>query len=160
MIQRIYFLSVSEDFHLTLEIRISHLQTDHESVQLSLRPQLCSRRTNRVLSCNHYKRFWQLMCHTIHGHLSFFHNLQQRRLGLTGRTVDLICQQEVGHNYTRFVIKPAGCLVIHGKSNDIRRHNIRCKLHTLILYPHDHRARQCQCGLTGSRHIIQKDMPL
>ena len=97
---------------------------------------------------------------TIYGHLTFLHDLQKCRLGFTRSTVDLICQQQIRHNHTRLIVKSTGRLVVHRESNDIRRHNIRRKLHTLILHAHNHRAGNRQCGFSDTRYIIQQNVSL
>ena len=50
---------------LLIHIRISHGETDSETVKLRLGEKLCSGRAGRVLSGNNNKWFWERMGHTV-----------------------------------------------------------------------------------------------
>ena len=100
------------------------------------------------------------MVFPIHRHSSLFHYFQKGGLGLAGSTVDLICQQKVAHDSPGTIGKLSALFVIHGKSGHIGRDNIRCKLDTVEFHSHKTAQCQCGCGLTNTRHIFQKYMPL
>ncbi len=73
-----------------------HLQ--HEPVDLSLRQRIGALRLDRILRREHEKRVGHRMGRVPDRHLPLLHHLEQRRLHLRGRTVDLVGEQEVAED--------------------------------------------------------------
>ena len=61
---------------------IAQRHTNHETVKLRLRQQLCTRRSCRVLCCNYHKWLRHFSFYCINCDSAFFHNLKQCRLCL------------------------------------------------------------------------------
>ena len=137
---------------------ISQLKAHHKSVELGIRKKLCSGTADRVLRGNYYKWIRNLICHSIHSHMSLLHNLEKCRLCLWRCSVYLICEEQIAHNSTRSVHKLICRLIVHRKSRYISRKDIRCKLDSLVLEPHC----ICKCKshrrLADSRYIVHENV--
>ena len=140
--------------NLTLQIRIAHAHADHKTIQLGLRQKLRSGASFRILCCHNNKRLRHLTADTIHGYLAFLHNFEQSRLCLWRSPVDLICQKQITHNCSRIIHKFSCILLIHIKSKNVCRHDIRRELYSVIFQAHDLGKSDCQSCLTDTRHIL------
>ncbi len=71
------------------------------------------------------------MCNTVKRNLSFLHSFEECGLYFRGGTVYLVRKQKVTHNSPVTVDKFSCFRVKHGKSCDIRGHDIGCKLYSV-----------------------------
>ena len=94
----------------------------------------------------------------VHGDLALLHHLQQRRLGLAGGAVDLVGQQQVGHDCAGLIDKAAALLMVHGETHDVRGQHIRRELDTPVLQTQRTAEGQCGGGLSGTGHVVQQHM--
>ena len=101
------------------------------------------------------------MAFSVDRHLFFFHHFQKCGLGLARGPVDLVCQQQATLQHRSLLIEegPASP-VVHGKTGDIRRHDVRRELNPLVRQPQDLAERQRQRGLADARHVLQQDVAL
>lgn len=98
------------------------------------------------------------MADAVHRNFLLFHNLQKCRLCLGRSPVNLICQKQVAHHASRLILKCSAVFFVHGKSSQIRRHDVRRKLYAVLRQRHG----VCQCHgkrcLTHTGDIVQQNM--
>ena len=153
--------AVPEHLHLRFIVRISQGQPNQKPVHLGIGQELRSRRTHAVFRGNHQERRRQRISLPVHGHLAFFHRLQQSGLGFAGSSVDLIPQQQIYPDQSPGLVhKGPAFPVIHGKTHEIGRQDIRRKLHPAERKPDGPAQRHRQRGFADPGHIIQQNMPL
>ena len=93
---RLYFLislfieGPFDDLNFILDIRITHGDTDKETVQLGLRQHLGARGAKWILRGNDHKWIRDRMGNPVYRDPAFLHDLQQCGLGFGGGPVDLI----------------------------------------------------------------------
>jgi hypothetical protein len=92
-------------------------------------------------------------------HLAFLHRLQQRRLHLGRRAVDLVGQHQVGEDGALLGHELAPGLVVDHRADDIGRQEVGRELNALEL--HGQRIGQRLHGecLGQARHPLQEDVP-
>ena len=101
------------------------------------------------------------MAFSVDRHLFFFHHFQKCGLRLARGPVDLVCQQQATLQYRPLLIaKFSASPIIHGKTGDIRRHDIRRKLDPPVRQSQRFAERQRQRGLADARHVLQQDIAL
>ena len=69
-----------EDFPLSVEIRVRHIDFEQEAVELRFWQRIGAFLLNRVLRREYVERRWQIIANTGHRNMLFLHRLQQRRL--------------------------------------------------------------------------------
>ena len=129
--ERVHMMAILQQCRRAGPIGIAHAQLEHETVQLGCGQHLRTRRTHRVFRCQHDKGLRQGPGHAVHGDLQLLHSLQQSGLGLAGGTVDLVRQQQIGHNGSGLIFQLAVCLIEYGKPDDIRWQGVGGELDTL-----------------------------
>ena len=106
----------------------------------------------------HRKGGGQRMGHAVHGHMALLHNLQQRRLGLRGSTVDLVRQKQVAVGGALPVLELIGLPVEHGEAGDVRGQRVRGELDSLAAQTQGRGEGQSQGGLAHTGAILQQHM--
>src|SRR3989304_9785751 len=99
--------------------RIAQLNSDEEAVQLSFRQGERALVFDWVLGAHNHERLQRLMSDAINGDLPFLHRLQKRGLGLGGRAVDLVDQDDLGEDGAGGKLEGTGVLVAEGNSADV-----------------------------------------
>ena len=82
-------------------LRIAHQHLDHEPVQLRLGQRIGALELDGVLGREDGEALGQRVRRAVHGHPALLHRLEQRGLGLGGRTVDLVAQDQVAEDRSR-----------------------------------------------------------
>ena len=157
-VQRVAGAAVTEDVDLAGKVGVAHGQTDHEAVQLGLGQQLGTGGAHRVLGGDDHKGIGQRVGDAVHRDLTLLHDLQQRRLGLTGGAVDLVGQQQVGHHRAGLVGERAGIPAVQGKAHDVRGQYVGGELDTAVLQAQGAAEGQRRGGLAGAGHVVQQHM--
>ena len=91
-----------EDAVLLRLRRIVDDDVEHEPIELRLGQRIGALLLDRVLRREHEQRPLELVAHAVDRHLVFLHRLEQRRLRLGRRAVDLVGEDHVREN------RPAG----------------------------------------------------
>src|SRR5262245_61323081 len=93
-------------------------------------------------------------------YLLFLHRLQDRRLGLRRRTVDLIREHHMGEYRSLFELKLAAAIGFGQNlcADDVGRHQIRCELNALEGNTEDVTQGFYQQGLAQTRYPLQQDV--
>ena len=98
-------MAVAENIDAALVVGVAHADTNQEAVKLGIGEHRRAGRTDRVLRGEDDKRVRQIIRLAVHRDLVLLHRFQQRGLRLAGRSVDLICQQQIRHDRAGFVNK-------------------------------------------------------
>src|SRR6266496_1755033 len=114
---------------------------------------------DRVLSCDYQKRLRQRKTLSINCDLAFVHGLEQRRLGLRGGAVDLVCQQNVSENRAALKFKFLLSGGINRDANDVRGQHVTGELDALKTASEGPRQRMGQSGLTDAGNALNQEMP-
>ena len=94
----------------------------------------------------------------VHGYMALFHDLQQRRLRLAGRAVDLVGQQQIRHDRAGLIDQLSGVLIVDRKADDVRRHGIGGELHAARFQSQHTRKRHGRRRFSDTRHVLHQDM--
>jgi hypothetical protein len=90
-----------EHRQLGLVRRVPHHRLQQKPVELRLGERIRSLVLDRVLRSEHRERRIERMRHAVDRHLSLGHCLEQRRLGLRGRAIDLVGEQDLREHGAR-----------------------------------------------------------
>ena len=88
--------------------------------------------------------------------LTFLHGLQQCRLGLRRRPVDLVGQQQVGEHRAGAELELGGAGVVHQRAGDVAGHQVGGELHPLELQLQRRGQRAHQQRLRDARHAFEQ----
>ena len=90
--------------------------------------------------------------------LALLHRLEQGRLGLGWRTVDLVAEQQVGEDRAGPELEVAGPLVVDGRPGDVRRHQVGRELDARELEVGHLRERAREQGLGEAGIVLEQDV--
>ena len=113
-------IPAAEHLDLLLCARVVEDDLEEEAVLLRLGERVGALVLDRVLGRKHDERVGQGLLAALHGHAPFLHRLQQRRLDLGRRAVDLIGQQHVGEDRAPADPELARLEVVDGGADDVR----------------------------------------
>ena len=116
--------------HLALDLGRAVLdrQLEHEAVKLRLRQRVRPLVLDRVLGRDHQERVGQRVALAVDGDAALLHRFQQGGLGLGGRAVDLVGQQDVAEDRARPEVERDGARIEDGRADDVGRHQVRGEL--------------------------------
>ena len=129
-IEGIFAVAVAQNVDLAAVIGIAHAEADEEAVKLRTRKQRCTSRTGGVLRREDDKRRREVVGLAVHGDAVFLHRFQKGGLRFAGGTVDLVGQQEIGHDRTGLVDEGIDRFIVHRVADDIRGDGVRGELDT------------------------------
>ena len=116
------------DLFLLIARGVADAQLEHEAVDLRLRERVRSLLLDRILCREDKKRFLELVSHTADRDLLFLHRLEQRRLDLCRRAIDLVGENDVREDWT-FLDEKLSCrLIIDLRTDNVSREQVGCKL--------------------------------
>ena len=93
-------------------------------------------------------------------HLSLLHRLEQRRLRLRRRPIDLVGEQDVGEHRARNEAERHGALVEDRAARDVGGHQIGCELHACEGHRANLRERTGDQRLPDAGQILDQHMPI
>jgi hypothetical protein len=112
-------------------VRVVDHELEHEAVDLRLGERVSALGLDRVLRGHHEEGRRDAMRLVTDRHLMLLHDLQQRRLDLCRRAVDLVREQEVAEDGTQLGVEAARVGAVDAGSDEIRRHEVRGELQAL-----------------------------
>ena len=101
-----------------------HLDLQHETIELRLGQRERALMLDRVLRRHHHERLGQLVRHAGGGHLVLGHRLEQRRLHLGRRAVDLVDQHQRVEDRAFDIFERALVGPEYGGAGEIGRHQV------------------------------------
>ena len=116
---------VADHLELLLGGRIAERGPQEESVELRLGQRERPLVLDRVLGREEQERARDGARGAVDGHLPLGHRLEERRLGLRHRTVDLVDEHDVGEDRPRAELEVPDALVVDRQAGDIGRLEIR-----------------------------------
>ena len=116
---------------------------------------------DRVLGREQDERLGQPACLAVDRDLALGHRLEQRRLRLRHRPVDLVDEQDVGEHRAGPELEVALLLVEDREPGDVGRLQIGRALDAGELHAFDRaRDRACEDRLRRSGHVLEQHVPL
>src|SRR2546429_8240748 len=116
---------IRDDAYLLLRGGVAKGGADREAVELCFGKRERAFLLDRVLGREDQERAWLGASEPLDRHLRLGHRLEQRRLRLRHRAVDLIDEEDVREDRARPEVERAGEGVVDGKARDVGRLKIR-----------------------------------
>ena len=137
------------------------MQLEEKLVELRLGQGVSPVLLDGILRGEDKERLVQGGCHAADRHAVFFHRLQQRRLGLGGRPIDLVGQQQVGEQRPGLKSQALAVLVLHQqvRADDVGGHQVGGELHAAKLQVEHLSQRADEVRLADARHAFQEHVP-
>ena len=151
-------LTQNQFFLLFLGVIDDHFQ--HETVHLSFGQRIGAFLLDGVLRGHDQERVGQLESLVADGHLVLLHGFEQSALHLGRRTVDFVCQHEVGEDGAATHHKLLFLLTIDQRTDEVGRQQVRSELDAgkVGVNSASHRL-DGQC-LGQSRHTFKQDVAI
>src|SRR5690606_16180368 len=130
-----------------------------ESVELCLRQRIRTLVLDRILRGKDGEQRPERPGLAIYGHLSLLHRLQQRRLRLRRRTVDLVGEEQVREHGPGNELEPALRLAKDAHACDVGRYQVRRELDTPETRAERPGERPDQQGLGDTRYALEQYVP-
>jgi hypothetical protein len=150
------------DGEFLLRRRVFDADAAEEAIELRLGQRIGAFHFDRVLRREHEKRLRQSVRLASDSHFAFLHRLEQRRLRLRRRAIDLIGEQHIGkkRSWHDHAPVPAGCRIFleHFAPCDVCGHEVRCELHAPEFQPQRPRERCGEQRLAHAGHAEQQRM--
>ena len=138
--------------------REAYLQLEQEAVELRLRQTIRPLVFNRILRRHDGEHIGKRMADAVDGDGLFLHDLEQGRLRLGRRAVDLVGHKNIGENRPGAKLKPARPQVKHVRAQDVRRHQVRGELDALAVDPQEAGDGPRHQRFGGARHPFEQDV--
>ena len=145
-----------QNLMLFCRTRVINHHVEHETIELRLWQRIRSFLLDRVLRREHEQRPLELVANAVDRHLILLHRLEQRRLRLWRRAVDLVGEDHVRENRpgNEANLTAAGGAVLFDYlgADDVRGHQVRRELDAVEFQVDRLRERLDQEGLGEARH--------
>ena len=133
-----------------------HRQLEQEPVELRLGQRVGALVLHRVLGGDHDERVGQHPRGALDGDLPLLHRLQQRRLRLRRRAVDLVGEQQVGEDRPLAEGERRRARVVDQRPGDVARHQVGGELHPLGVQRQGRREGAHQQRLGHAGHALEQ----
>ena len=91
--------------------------------------------------------------------LPLLHDLEQRRLGLRARAVDLVGEHDVGEDRAGVELEEPAALVVDGDAGDVAGQEVGRELHAVARARDRLRHGAGERGLAGAGHVVEQQVP-
>jgi hypothetical protein len=159
--ERVAVALVADDLELVVGAGIAERRLEQEPVELRLGQRERAFELDRVLRGQDEERVRERPRDAVDGHLPLGHGLEQRRLRLRHRAVDLVDEDDVGEDRTGPELEVTHLLVEDGQARDVGRLQVRRALDAgrdRLLDRLRDRAREHRLG--GARDVLEQDVAL
>ena len=137
---------------------IAHADADEKTVHLCRRKAESALGFHRILGGQNDERSGQGKAFTVNGDLPLLHGLQQGGLGAGNGTVDLIGQQQVGHDRALPQLEIPGFLVVNPHADDVAGQHVGDELDAPGAAAQGDGDGLHQRGLSHAGEIVQQNM--
>ena len=120
-----------DDGQLLVVRRVVDEHLQHEPVDLRLRQRVRALRLDRVLGREDEERAGHREGAAADRHLALLHHLEQRRLHLRGRAVDLVGEQEVAEDRPELDLELGAVGPVDARADEVGRHQVGGELHAV-----------------------------
>ncbi len=148
----------AEDPDLALASRVADGDPHEEAVELAPGQGVGALVLHGVLRGEDHEGGLEGVGGGVDGDLPLLHGLQQRRLGLRGRPVDLVAEHQVGEHRPRAKIELAGGAVPHRAAHDIGGKQVGGELDPSPAAVERGGHRLGQAGLAHAGHVLDQDV--
>ena len=114
----------ADDRRLLPHVRVVDEQLEQEAVDLRLGQRVRALGLDRVLRREHQERRRHRMRLAADRHLALLHHLEQRRLHLGRRAVDLVGEQEVAEHRPQLGVEAAGVRPVDARADEVGGHEV------------------------------------
>ena len=157
IVERVGVALIGEDLQLVLELRVAERGAQEEAVELCLGEREGSLVLDRVLGGEKEERVRQLPRDAVDRDLTLGHRLEQCRLRLRRRPVDLVDEDDVGEDRAGPELEVPRPLVEDGKARHVRWLEIRRALDPLRDRTVDAAGDGArEHGLGRARHVLEQ----
>ena len=118
-VEGIFAVAVAEDVDLAAVVGIAHAEADEETVKLRTGQERCASRAGGVLRREDDEGRREVVGLAVHGDAVLFYRLQKRGLRLARGAVDLIREEEIGHDRTGLVDEGIDRFIVHRVADDV-----------------------------------------
>ena len=139
--------------------RVVDQDLQHEAVDLRLGQGIGALRLDRVLGREHEERLRDRERVVPDRHLVLLHHLEQRRLHLGRRAVDLVGEQEVAEDGPELRLEVALVRPVDPRPDEVGRDEVRRELHAVEGASEHRRGRLDRQGLRETRHALDQHVP-
>ena len=148
--------AAGQDRGLRLMVGAADLHRQREPVELAFGKVEGADLLGRVLRRDDKEGPRQVARLAVHGHGALLHRLQQRRLRLRRRAVQLVGKQHLREDGPLAHHEAAALAVEHRQAGDVGRKQVVGALHALEIQPERRRQRRRQRGLAASRRVLDQ----
>ena len=139
---------------------IAEVEAEHEAVELRLGQREGALVLDRVLRGDDQERRGHRVGRAVDRRLALLHALEQGRLGLGRRPVDLVGEDDLGHDRPGAELELLGLLVEDREAGHVRRQHVRRELDASEAAAQAARDGLGQHGLAGARHVLDEQVAL
>jgi hypothetical protein len=148
----------AQDVDLLVPVRVVDDQLEEEPVELGLGEGVRALGLDRVLGGENEEGRLQRIAGPVDRHLPLLHALEQGRLRLRRRPVDLVGQEHVRERRAPLEVELPGGEVEHAGADHVRRHEVRRELDPLVGAADQPRQDAGHQRLRGARDALQQDV--
>jgi len=138
--------------------RIPQHRLEEEAVLLGFGQRIGPLVLDRVLGGEHHEGVRKRHLLPFESDAALLHRLQQRRLDLGRRPVDLVGEEDVGEDRPLPDPERSRLQIIDRCADDIGGHQVRRELDTTVLHRHQAGHRLGEQSLADARHALQQHM--
>jgi hypothetical protein len=149
---------VAEHLLLDALMGVANVQLHEEAVELSLGEGIGALGLDGVLRRDDEERLGERPRGPVRRDREVLHRLEQRGLGLGGRAVDLVGEEQLGEHRPLVEDEAVLLLVEDVAAGDVARHEVRRELDAPILTPEDVRERPYQQRLAEPGDPLDEDV--
>jgi hypothetical protein len=148
--------------HLHLDVALGHVEDElqQEAVELRLGERVGALVLDRVLRGGDDERVREWERTAVDADLALLHRLQQGGLGLRGRSVDLVGEQDVREHRALAELELPGLGVVDERAGDVAGHEVGRELHALRVQTERVAERPDEERLRDAGHTLEERVAL
>ena len=147
-----------DDGQLLVVQRVVDQDLEHEAVDLRLGQRVGALRLDRVLGGHDQERVGHRMGRVPERDLTLLHDLEQGRLHLRGRAVDLVREQEVAEHGAELGVEAGVVGPVDARPDEVGRHEVRRELDAVERAAEDVRGGLHRERLGQPRNALDQEM--
>ena len=151
-------LLLVEDHDLLDRLRVAEPDAEHEPVELGLGQGERALVLDRVLGRDDEERVGHRVGRPVDRRLALLHALEEARLRLGRRPVDLVGEDDLGHDRARPELELLVLLVVDREAGHVRRQQVRRELDAPEAAAEAAGDRLGEDGLAGAGHVLDQEV--